>query len=471
MKIRLLLAALLGIANPCLAGGFSGDGFGSRGFFQFVTGSAPPPASAMTTPTLGSYNSPTSTTNTFFAPAIGSSTIQSLNTSSIARRVPIPIAGTLKGLFANLNTALTTASVVDWHNTAAGSVGCNFSAATNCNSGAATEPFAAGDFLQWELIPGGTWNQSATTPLLISWLFQATSGASSGFLLSAPSNTAIASTTMLAYQAFGTMYNSANATTEAQVSSLMPTAGSISGLYVISNATENGTNSHIYTLMKNGSATGLTCTPTAGTATGCCINVGGTGNIGGVSGPACTSIGSAVTITDGDTLSLQVSCASGACAGVAPGASVAWNPTTAGQAVFNAQGTTNLGATDYTGMADTGATTTQVTWQVAPQVPTTMTLSGLLFCSAINPGGATSRTATLQSATTPIAPTNSSVTTTFGLGQACPGANSGTLLGGNQDTTHSLPVNAGYSLDTAYTISGSPAAISYWKTSAIVSVP
>lgn len=40
MKSRLLLAALLALATPCFAGGFSGDGFGSRGFFQYVKGSA-----------------------------------------------------------------------------------------------------------------------------------------------------------------------------------------------------------------------------------------------------------------------------------------------------------------------------------------------------------------------------------------------------------------------------------------------
>jgi hypothetical protein len=444
-------------------------GWNSRDSTYNNASSFTPPA-GMITPVVSSTSPLTSGGSTFFMPPVGSFSIATIGTGGLNRRVPIPISGTLFGVVAHLNTAMTTASFVDQHNTSTGTVGCNFSAGVDCNSGAATEHFTAGDFLQWVWTPGGTWAQSGSAPQVNSWLFQADSGASSGMMLSGPTNTAIGGAAVNIFMPFGTVYNSANAATEALASSIMPAAGSISGLYVISNATEHATNPHVYTLVKNGTNTGLTCTPAAGTSTGCCINVGGVGAIS--AGPSCSS-GSAVSIAVGDTISLNVNCASATCNSVSPGASVIWNPTTPGQAVFQATNNSAGPSPLFTGMSDALFSTTQTNWQIAPFLGSTMTLSNLIYCVQVAPTGVTSRTATTQFNTVPgTAPgTNSALTTTFSSSTPCPGANSGVMLGGSQDTTHTFTVNASYSLDHSLTISGSPPASGYIKLGVVATVP
>jgi hypothetical protein len=94
---------------------------------------------SMTTPVLASFNPPTSTSDTFFFSPVGASGGSLLTQTSTAVRVPIPIAGTIKGLSANINTAQNTAtpaSIIDNINGTNGTLTCSFTAATapfSCN--------------------------------------------------------------------------------------------------------------------------------------------------------------------------------------------------------------------------------------------------------------------------------------------------------------------------------------------------
>lgn len=251
------------------------------------------------------------------------------------------------------------------------------------------------------------------------------------------------------------------ATTDISVSSIIPTAGQITGIYAIPNTAEN-TVPHVFTVFHNGSSTSLACTGQASTAAGCCANLTGTGTVGAPGTTATCSSISAITIAAGDTLSINITCASGTCASISPGVSLIWAPTTSGQAVLTAQALPSV-SSPFWGVMDNVPTTTQANIvQIAPQVgASTLTFSNLIACVKTNPGGAASRTFTSQSGSAPnVTPTNVSGGTVavvnVGNG-ACPGANSATLLGGIQDTTHTWTAASGNSLDTAQTDAGSPA--------------
>ena len=327
----LLTALYLSLSSlAVLAGGFSGDGFGTPGFFQFSGISA---STGMFTPMVTQMLGPTSGTTTFWTPLVGSTTIGVTNSSSTLRRIPIPIAGTLSGLFFNLPAANAGVTIVDYLNTGspAGTVTCT-TGTNNCNSGALTQHLAAGTLLQWEMISNGnTWAQTNANPIQISSLFQADSG-QNGFMVVGPAGVSVPGTTASLYSGFQVAYANGIATNEALTSTIMPTAGQILGLYVIPNATANTVPQRI-AICQNGTTacqagTTMQCSLTASTSTGCCVNLTGAGNIGG--GPSCTTTTS-MTVAAGDTLSVLISCPTANCASLAPGISVIWAPTTAGR--------------------------------------------------------------------------------------------------------------------------------------------
>jgi parallel beta-helix repeat protein len=478
------LAYKLLAGSPMLGAGQTIASPGSQDFFNNTLPgsnsigadqSSPVSVANMITPLLGStlpITSGTATEYTTGQPALG----QNTTTTTSTRKVPIPIAGTLSGLAAGMNAPFTTAAIFSYHNGAQGTLTCNFSASQFCNSGSATEHYAQGDLLNWQWVPGGTWAQTSGLPMLVSALFQADSGSSTGMILSGSQTSGTNGATVHVYQGFGfTIANNTQAT-DLLASTLMPAAGTISGLYVLPNASESATNPHTYTLIKNGTATGISCTANTTTVTaGCCTNAGGVGNIGGVTAAACTAA-TAVSIAVGDTISLDIGCPSAACNSVSPGASVQWNPTTPGQAILAVSGAGNLNvaSTTYTlGLSDnTSFSNTETNWQLVPKVASTMTLSKTMFCTVGNPGTTPVRTVNVRYATTQVAPTtNSPVTLSVGTGQACPGANSGVLLGGNQDTTHLISLNAGSTVDYSQSFTGAPANATNYKFSSVATVP
>jgi hypothetical protein len=440
-----------------------------------------PPANNMTTPVLSSFNPPTSTTDTFFSPPVGSSGTAILSAATTARRVPLPIAGAIKGLSANLNTAQNTAtpgSITDNINGTNGTVTCSFTAAAapfSCNDPTHGDTVAAGALMQWSLAAGtGPWAQTSGVPEQVSFLFTA-SGGQQGMLLSGPTNSGIAGTITASFVGFGVALAPATATqTEINISSIAPSAFQANSLYVIPNGTEN-TVPHVYTVFQNGVATSLSCTAAASSTGGCCVNLTGSGTIGGSGGPACTTSAATLNVAVGDTLSVEVACSSATCATVSPGIGVGIVPAVTNQAPLMAEWDLNT-PNDFVGFEDNSLISTAINFQLIPQLSSgSMTFSDLIACTAVSPGGTATRTLTSQSATapgvTPTAPSGGTAATLSVANGACPGANSGTLLAGSRDTTHTWTASAGNVAINSLGESGSPVASTVWKVGMVVTVP
>lgn len=436
--------------------------------------SIPSTTSNLSTPVFGSFDPPTSGTTTFWSPLVGASLTGTLSSASTGRRIPIPIAATIKSLFASFTNAQPNATLTAWENTAAGSVVCTTAGTTpdTCVYSGAGDVLAAGTLLQWEWQANGTaWAQTSNVPTQISFIAVASNG-QQGFLLSAPSNTSDPGTTTVAYAGFGgAWFGGATAVTESNMSSIISIPGEIDGLYVIPNATENAT-PHVYTVYKNGVATAMTCTAAASASTGCCVNLTGSGTIGG--GPACGTT-SSVSVLANDTLSVQYSCAGAPtvpCAGVFPGASLIWKPTNANQVPLTAQINAALNTSRWTGLEDISLNANNVPFQTTPNVPVSITLSNFIACVNTNPTGSGSWIMNINSATAPgTAPTtNTGLANTISNGLSCPGANPYSWFGA-QDTTHTFSALAGYSLVDALTLSGSPVGSAIAKFAMAVTVP
>jgi hypothetical protein len=480
---RLLLASLL-LAPTLAFAGFGGDGFGSPGFFQFVT-VAPPVANQMTTPVFELILPPTSGTLTSSLPGVGSSTQATGSATPTNRHIPIPIAGVISNLSANLNAAQNTsptpASITANLNGVAGSNACQFTAASApflCSS-TSTDTIAAGTLLQWTLSAGtGPWVQTASPPIQLSWLFTASAGQFGMILGGQGGSTSIGTTTVSYFGGFGSApLAPILAATEVNGSSIMPSAFQAISLYVTPNATENAT-PHIYTLFQNGVATSLTCTAAPSAATGCCVNLTGAGTIGGSGGQACTVAAGAINVAAGDTLSWQGSCPNAAtvpCAQVQPGVGVGIVPTVPNQAPITAQWDVATASVFFAAFQDNpnSSGTTPVNTQLVPPLGgKTLTFSNMVACTAVNPGGSTTRVVTSQLASTPLltpsAVAGGSVATLSVANGVCPGAAGSSipspLLAGFQDNTHTWTASAGNVVINALTVTGSPAASVLWKT-------
>ena len=432
----------------------------------FSDGAAPQaPPSTLTTPVFASFQPPTSGTATYYSAPAGSSFTTALGGSTI-RQVPIPIAGTIKGLYAAFNTAQPGATIADWLGGAAGSVACSFGGTTSCNYSGSGDHISAGTLMEWQWSTTSTWAQTSGLPVSVNFLFTADSG-QQGFLLSGPQNTAASGTAQNDYAGFGSAYAATNSGNESAQSSIMPVAGQITGLYVVPNGTENST-PHVYTIWHNGSASSMTCTPGASTSTGCCVNLTGSGTIGG--GPSCTTT-SAISIAVGDTLSIDYGCAGAACANVSPGVALIFVPTTAGQAPLVAQWDETPGTLRYVGLEDGNIGSAAGNYQAAPNVSATVTLSDLLACAGTSPGaGGTWIVSTLYAATPSTPPaTSSGIATTVSNTTNCPGASS--ALYGAQDTAHTFSAGPGYSLINQIADSGSPVGSNVWKIGMVATVP
>ena len=294
-------------------------------------------------------------------------------------------------------------------------------------------------------------------------------------LLSGPSNSSFPGTTTADFAGFGTINPGANTTTEIDVSSVMPSAFQANSLYVIPNTTEN-TTPHQYIVFQNGVATSLQCTAAASSAGGCCVNLTGTGTIGGSGGPACTTAAATLTVAVGDTLPVEISCPGAACVGVSPGIGVGIVPSVTNQVPLTAQLDNSVGSTEFVGFEDNNIEPVATNFQMVPQLTSgSMTFSNLIVCTGVNPGGSTSRTITSQSAaapgTTPTAPSGATVALIDAANGACPGANASALLGGFRDTTDDWTASAGNVVINAITTVGSPATSTIWKTGMVVTVP
>lgn len=399
-------------------------------------------------------------------------------TNTTARRSVIPIAGTLTNITAAMNAVATGATVTDDINGSLGTVTCAYSGSApfNCTSTGGPDTIAAGSLFEFAYNPNGTaWSQTA--PSQTSAVFQSSNGQQS-FI--AGGATTLSNTSSVAGNS--TYYNIgaalSPAATDTAVSGMITVPGKITGLYVIPNQSDNGTAPHTWTVCHNGS-TACAATPTSGMfcttnpsfpTLGCCVNIGGTGNIGGNSSAPCGST-TAITIAAGDTLSIQVNCPGpGTCAGVSWAFAMIWEPTNTNQVPLFAGGLP-VNSAVWTGLSDYQIAATQIVDQLAPAA---MTVSNYGACTTNAPSAATSRQVALQTGSGPgVLPTTpgSGPAVSFGPSTPCPGALSGTLLGGAFDTTHTLAVTAGQTLDSAWTVTGSPGAGGNSKVGMAVTVP
>jgi len=170
----------------------------------------------------------------------------------------------------------------------------------------------------------------------------------------------------------GTEYNVLMGTgvwnaTESANHQLMPTAGTISSLYVQLSANVGAGATQIITLMKNGAATALTVTISAGASTG-------------------NDTGHSVSFVAGDTVSLR-STVTGA-----PGTPVAtwstiWTPTTAGESIMLMNLTSNTIQTWYGQLQGVNVGSATEAYYKAP-MPTAGTFSKLYVKLTADPGTA-----------------------------------------------------------------------------------
>jgi hypothetical protein len=430
----------------------------------------------LVTPVFSVWSPPASTATTYNG-GFTSATQQSgsvVNASATARRAIIPIPGSLSHLTAAMNALATGATVTDNINGSLGTVTCAYLGTTPfaCNDTTHSDLVTAGSFVQWTFNPNGiAWSQTA--PSQVSALFTASTGQQS-FLASSSTSITSAGTSNVFFDIGAAIIN---VSTDVVASGLFTIGGKITGLYAHPSGSDNGTFQHTFTVCHNGSTgcvasptSGMFCSLSAGAPTaGCCVNAAGSGTIGGVT--ACTPV-SPITIAPGDTISILVSCGGASCASITPIASLIWEPTTANQVPLFYSGGIAMSANVWTGLSDQGAiSSTQIPYQLAPAG---MTISNYGVCTVNAPPAATSRTIALQvgsgAGVLPTTP-GSGPAVTFGPSTPCPGALSGTFLGGAFDTTHTLSVAAGQTLDSAWTVTGSPGSANNSKTGMAVTVP
>lgn len=435
------------------------------------------PSGGLVTPVLSIFPLATSLGFPVFGGIAGTDLSNTTAQNSPAiRRVPVPLAGTITALAAAfpVTQPAGTSIALNLGATAGvfGNTTCTYATSSpfNCAYSGIGDHLAAGALIQWQVTLGsGTWNATGG-PAQASFLFTADSG-QNGPLFSAAGSTAAPTGGTPIYESVGMPSVS---TAEVIVSSLQPAAGAIAALYVYPNGSDNGANIHTYTLFKNGSATALACSGDPSNPTlGCCINVGGTGNIGGNALAPCSN-GSAISVAVNDTLSIQMSCG-GTCAAVNPGMSVLWQPSTPGQVpLFNATNTPSPTVQWFSSAIDSQySTITNVNWNIAPNLPSTMTIGSLLACtsSTITTG---TWTAQLQYSTSLIAPatTTGAPVATYGSGSTCPGSGVGGVMhSGAQDLAHSLVVSPNYTLGFNIIPTSTPTVNSRWKTGMVVTVP
>lgn len=467
---RFLAALFVLIPTLAFAGGFSGDGFGSSGFFQFYLIPIPPVSTGLITPVMSIFTPPTTGTGAIFGGLAGVGLIGTTTTTPV-RKVPIPIAGTISGLAAATATTQNAGTNIAINlNGGTGNTRCIYATASpfNCNYSGTGDHIAAGTLAQWRVsLGGGSWNGSSG-PAQASFNFQADSG-QNGPLFSSPSS-AIGSTTT--YEGIGLPFQN---TAESIASSVQPTPGQIAGIYCYPNGSDNGANVHSCTVMQNGVATGVACTDDPANPTlGCCANVGGTGNIGGNPLAPCSSI-TAISVSIGDTLSNRVSCG-GTCANIFPGISDIWQPTNPGEVpIYTIATTPSTTVPWFSSAVDAQfSQTTATNWNITPNLASTMTLSKLLACtsSTITTGTWTEQFQYTNGTNLTPPTTNSPLVATYGSGGSflCPGP--GTALHqGIQDTTHTQTVSAGYTLGFNIIPAGPPTGNARWKTSMVVTVP
>jgi hypothetical protein len=433
----------------------------------------PNPPTGLTAPIMATFVLPGSGTNLQYGGQIGSWVSGQLSATATNRLIPIPIAGTIYGLYSNLGLVNSAATITDVINGNAGTVTCAYTPTTapfSCNDATHSDAVNVGDTFEWKWDPHGVaWLQNVTSS--VSFLLTSTSPQQGALLMGVWPGVGAQAANYLAPGGGAT----GNAT-EITISAILPEAITVTGLFALTNAAENATDAHVFTVCKNGSSTcsaspssGMFCTPGLSASGGCCTDTTGSAHhIGGGSGPACT-LASSVSFAAGDTVSVLMSCAGGTdCATVNPGIGLAYTPGVPNQAVLTAQATVALSSwfAGFNGLIVSG----QFNYNIIPALGSkSIIFANLIACTSVAPGGTAARIITSQSSTAAnTAPTNVSGGTvaTITGSPACPGSN-GLSLFGAQDTNsgHAWTAVSGGLVDNAWTLTGSPVTgNANWKT-------
>jgi hypothetical protein len=451
-----LLAALFCMAQMPLAG-FPPGTFSNKAALDPVISSG-----GMTTPIIGLGNGgsnaapSTSVANSF--PLIGGyAPSSSLGSSTLyLRDSPISVPGTIQNLYVHFPSGIGSGnwSVGLTQNGALTSLQCEVVSGTSCSDSSDSVTISADDVIGWETCPGvfsagscspGT-APTANNNFHVSATFTG-SNSNESFISGGGNNQ---STTVFSYTGLaGWDALSGWATTDAVASNVMPTAGTIDELYVAISAAPGSGKTWTFFVFYNGSASAITCTIT------------------GTSATTCHDILDSQAVSLNDTVSMQVcpgtvsggTCTATSNTGVSLKWGLRWRPTTAGQSVLLTSDTALFSnATSYSyingipGMGGTEANNQNIG-------ASSFTIQDLVASISTVPGTGNSRIINLRSGGSNVGTPGNMTCTIGAAATTC------------TDTINSYGVSQSNLLDWQQTVTGSPATITSYKLSAVMTVP
>jgi hypothetical protein len=370
--------------------------------------------------------------------------------TSTSRDVPMPIAGTINGLTVRFPTTVVSGQYVVtlYLNGAATGLACTITSTTCTNN--TSIAVVASDLAMWQICPGthsgvgGTCTAGTptaqTSAVQISAVFTSTSPGESFTAAGTSGSPSVAANS---YFNVGAPEGSAAwATTEANQSGIVPTAGVIDKLYVESSNAPGAAKSFVYTVRKNGAGTGITCTMT------------GAGSGAGIT--KCNDTSNLALFAAGDTISVEAA-PSGTPTSGNTRFGLRWTPTVPGESVFIAVQVTALstGSVRFSNVSGAGASTTEVLFSL---VPVAFTWKNLYFGLDVAPGaGSPSR----------------NLINRFGNGTQADGAMTVTLTTTTQgsDLVHTYSASAGDLINLKETPASTPAATVYYRASSVAYIP
>lgn len=411
-----------------------------------------PTSGYMLTPILSRGGATTifpSNSATNYTSIVPSAVGASYTTTLANKQVPIPIAGTFKGLYVSMPNAVSagTSYTISLNvNGTLKSLSCQItSAATICNDSTNNVSVAAGDLVAIEIDPAGTPASQTGAVTSISMVFQ--SAGTDSFICggTVPTNP---STSVTQWTPLGVAYTWTG-TSDANVSAIMPAAGTLDRFYAFS-GTAVTTGSYQVTVDQNGVDSVLTASLTT-------------------AGNTASDLTHSISVAALDTISVKQVPTS-----TPPTRMLSfcarWTPTVANQfpVISVASGVPSSGTTYGNMQGSFGNLGTETTAQnLVPALGgKTITLSN--FVAAIDTAPTSTNTKTLAvgyesfgsafSSCGPSATITSTSTVNIG-GSAKPGF---------QDTTNSCAVSTdGRALDVRHSVSGTQPTLTWLKYSAI----
>lgn len=391
------------------------------------------PPSSMVTPVFVYGGAPASVDNTTTEYAQFSGAAQAWGAVGQAN-TPMPIDGRVGNLRVVLETA--PGSGKSWtytlyKNSVATALTVTISdAATSASDTTNTVSFVAGDLLAWAAIPTNT--PDVPTNLLISCAV--TGSNKQSFFTGGDASTA--SNSVNSYR--GMWAGGTWSLTESTYSTLMPTSGTLDKLYVVLNNTPGGSATYTFTVYKNGSPTGITCTVASAATT-------------------ASDLSNSIAFLAGDTISIA-SVPSGTPSARTARFGLRMQPDTNGESIHGMGASTFSASAVRYGRLDSLPITAVVatpTTAIASIMPVAATLKHLYFSLETAPGSGKSRL----------------LTSYINAGAGSLSANIADTATTANDTTHSDSVSEGDSVWLVTTPTGTTDASAWLKGSLVISVP